>query len=363
MTMHALIALYIASVKEFLRDRLALFWTVAFPIFFILIFGVVFSGNDDPSYDVGLANEDDGPIAAGLSQALHSVDAFEVTEGERDELVRSLEEGEYRLVIVVSEGLTASLQQQQPAEVEVIYDPSNQTTAQIVLTIVRRVVEGFERELTQRPVLLSIKSTAVTSDRLSSIDFLLPGILAMALMQLGLFGTAPALVQLREQQVLRRIGVTPLPRTILLASQVLLRLTIGAIQTALIVLVGLLLFNVTIVGNVALLIGFVLLGALMFVAMGYMIAGIADTQESVNGLTSLLNFPMLFLSGLFFPVEVMPAWIQPVVKAIPLTYLADALRQIMVDAPPLYSLTVDAAVLGAWLIVTAVLAVRFFRWE
>lgn len=361
--MNALFALYVASVKEFLRDRLALFWTLAFPIFFILIFGIVFSGNDDPSYDVGLAIEDEGPVASGLGEAFQSVDAFEITEGERNELVQRLEEGEYRLVIVVPEGLTADLQRQQPAEVEVIYDPSNQTTAQIVLTIVRRVVESFERELTQQPTLLSVAPTTVTSDRLSNIDFLLPGILAMALMQLGLFGTAPALVQLREQQVLRRIGVTPLPRTTLLFSQVLLRLTIGAIQTALIMLVGILFFDVTVAGNVTLLVGFVVLGALMFVAMGYMIAGIAETQESVNGLTSLLNFPMLFLSGLFFPVEVMPAWIQPVVKAIPLTYLADALRQIMVDAPPLYSLTVDAAVLGAWLVVTAVLAVRFFRWE
>ncbi|MGH2541542.1 MAG: ABC transporter permease [Ardenticatenaceae bacterium] len=361
--MNALLALYVASIKEFLRDRLALFWTLAFPIFFIVIFGIVFSGNDDPSYEVGLAIEDEGGVATGLAEAFRSVEAFEVTTGEREELVARFEDGDFRLVVVIPQGLSERVTAGEPATVGVVYDPSNQTTAQIVLSIVRQVVDGFDRRLAQSPTLLSIEATTVTAESLRGIDFLLPGILGMALMQLGLFGTAPALVQLREQQVLRRIGVTPLPRSTLLASQVLMRLTIGAIQTTLIVLVGVLFFDVTIVGNIILMIGFALLGALMFVAMGYMIAGFAETQESVNGLTSLLNFPMLFLSGLFFPVETMPAWIRPVVNTIPLSYLADALRQIMVGAPPVYNLGVDAAVLAAWLVGCAVLAIRFFRWE
>ena len=195
------------------------------------------------------------------------------------------------------------------------------------------------------------------------IDFLLPGILGMALMQLGLFGTAPALVQLREQQVLRRIGATPLSRTTLLASQVMHRLTIGIVQTALIVIVGTLVFKVNIIGNIGLLVLLVLLGALMFIAMGYLISGLAKTQESVIGISQFVNFPMMFFSGLFFPVDIMPDWIRPLVQAMPLTYLADALRQVMVGANPVNSLTTDFAVVGLWLVICAVLAVRFFRWE
>jgi ABC-2 type transport system permease protein len=124
-----------------------------------------------------------------------------------------------------------------------------------------------------------------------------------------------------------------------------------------------LIFKFQIIGNMALLAGFVLLGALMFVALGYLISGLAKTQESVIGISQLINFPMMFLSGLFFPVDFMPAWIRPVVTAMPLTYLADALRQIMVGATPVYSLWVDLGVLAAWLVVSAALAVRFFRWE
>jgi len=361
--MAAFFQLYLANVKEFIRDRMAMFWTLAFPIFFIVIFGIIFSGGSDPSYELGLVVEDTGPIGEALGNVFEQVKTFEVTRGTRDELLDQLKKGDLRVVVIVPAGLSAALQQGQPAQIETHYDPSNVTTAQIVLTIVEKVVGGFEQGFTQRPTLLTLKPVTVTAERLRQIDFLLPGILGMALMQLGLFGTAPALVQLREQQVLRRLGATPLPRATLLAAQVLHRLTIGVTQTALILIVGTLVFKVNVIGNVALLAASVVLGALAFISMGYFISGLAKTQESVIGISQLINFPMMFLSGLFFPVEIMPQWIQPVVAIMPLTYLADALRQIMVGAPPTYPLVLDFAVMAGWLVVSGILAVRFFRWE
>lgn len=361
--MAAFIQLYLASLKEFVRDRMAMFWTLAFPIFFIVIFGIIFSGNNDTTFDIGVVVEDDGPVGAALGQVFSEVEVFNVTDGEREALLEQLRNGDLRVVIVVPAGLSSAVSSGQTASVEAHYDPSNQTTAQVVLTIVDKVVSGFDQQLTQRPTLLTVTSVSVTSEGLRQIDFLLPGILAMALMQLGLFGTAPALVQLREQQVLRRIGATPLPRTTLLAAQVLHRLTIGLVQTFLIILVGTVFFQVTIAGSLALLAVVVVLGACMFVALGYLISGLAKTQESVIGISQLVNFPMMFLSGLFFPVDFMPAWIRPAVNAMPLTYLADALRQIMVGAPPVHPLGLDLAVLAGWLVISAILAVRFFRWE
>ena len=361
--MRAFGQLYLANLKEFIRDRMAMFWTLAFPIFFIVIFGLIFSGVNDSTFDVGLAVEDQGTAATTLTQALQSVSALTLHQGSRDSLLAELKAGKLRGVIVVPAGLSAAVAAGQPAQVETYYDPSNQTTAQVVLTIVDKVVDGVDQGITQRPVLLSVNSVPITANNLSEIDFLLPGILAMSLMQLGLFATAPALVQLREQQVLRRIGATPLPRLTLLAAQVAHRLTIGAVQTGLIVAIGVLAFQVDIVGNVGLLLGFVMLGALMFVALGYLISGLARTQDSVNGITQLLNFPMMFLSGVFFPVDFVPAWLRPVVAVMPLTYLADALRQIMVGATPAYNIWVDLAVLAGWLVVCGVLAVRFFKWE
>jgi ABC-2 type transport system permease protein len=360
--MQAFLQLYLASVKEFLRDRMAMFWTLAFPIVFILIFGTIFNNVEDLSIDAGLVREDAGAVGRNLAAALGSIDNLHLTAGTRAELMDRLNHGALRAVIVIPAGLTERVTHGQPASVEVFYDSSNQTSS-IAVSVTERVVAEFDKNLTQRPTLLSVTAENITADHLRQIDFLLPGILAMSLMQLGLFGTAPALVQLREQQVLRRIGATPLPRTTLLAAQVLHRLTIGALQTGLTLGVGILLFGVTIVGSGLLLGLAVLLGALMFVAIGYLISGLAKTQESVNGISQLINFPMMFLSGLFFPLEFVPAWLRPVVTALPLTYLADALRQIMVGATSSFPLSAEFAVIGAWLVVVTLLAVRFFRWE
>lgn len=361
--MKAFLQLYLASLKEFMRDRMAMFWTLAFPIFFILIFGLIFSGASSMTFDVGVAVEDKGQVGSALGQAFHQVDAFKITEGNSEALLAQLKDGDLRLVIVIPEGLSKSVAAGQAVQVKVYYDASSQNVTRIALTITEKIVEGFDRQLSQRPTLLTLQTESVTASNLRDIDFILPGILAMSLMQLGLFGTAPALVQLREQQVLRRLGATPLPRLTLLAAQVLHRITIGITQTFTIILVGRLLFKVAIVGPFLALVAFVLVGAFMFVAMGYFISGLAKTQESVMGISQLINFPMMFLSGVFFPVDFMPAWLKPVVTAMPLTYLADALRQIMVGATPTYSLGLDFAVLSLWLVGCGLLAMRFFRWE
>lgn len=360
--MKALFTLYTATAKEFLRDRMALFWTVGFPIFLMLIFGIVFSGDGDIAYAVGIVNQDKGPLGQALVEVFEDIEAFETTTGERDELVAELEEGNYRIILVIPEDFTA-LAAITEVEVEIVYDPTNITSTQIVLSIVNQVLEGFERAVTVRPSLLKVNATPVTSDRLSQIDFMIPGIIAMAFMQLGLFGTAPQLVQLREQQVLRRLGATPLPRTTMLASQILWRLTLIIIQAITLIAVGILVFDITILGSYWALFGLFMLGGVLFIAIGFMIAAFAKTQESVNGITSFLNFPMMFLSGIFFPVEIMPDWIRPVVAAIPVTYIVDALRQVMLETPPLYSMATDLIVITAWLIVSSILAVRFFKWE
>jgi ABC-2 type transport system permease protein len=185
----------------------------------------------------------------------------------------------------------------------------------------------------------------------------------MSLMQLGIFSTAPALVALREQQVLRRLGATPLPRATLLAAQVAYRLTVAAVQAFVLLAVGSFAFGVNILGSPALLAGLILLGALLFVSAGYLVAGLANTQDSANGLAQVISFAMLMLSGLFFPLEILPAWVRPVARLLPLTYLADALRQVMVGGTPLFPLATDALVLAGWLAAVCVLAIRYFRWE
>jgi len=120
---------------------------------------------------------------------------------------------------------------------------------------------------------------------------------------------------------------------------------------------------VAIVGSLLAAIGFILLGALTFLAIGYLIASYARTEESANALTSVVQFPLMFLSGIFFPISFMPDWLQPVAAIMPLTYLGDALRQTMVGGSAYAPLPIDALVLGIWLAASFLLSARFFRWQ
>ncbi|MCL5039862.1 MAG: ABC transporter permease, partial [Firmicutes bacterium] len=314
------------------------------------------------TFDIGLASQESGHLEEAISKAFGTVPAFRLHHGSLDEELAALKKGKRNLVVVVPTEASVGANLRGGLEVPIYYDASRPTSSQVLLPAVDRVFAEIERQFTHRPELFAIKSQAVQSEGLRSIDYLLPGILGMALMQLGLFGSL-RLVSLRERKILRNLGATPLNRVALLGGEVTVRLLMSLFQALSIVVIGHLVFKVTIVGNWLAVAGIVLLGAATFTSLGYMLVSFAKTEESGQGLIQVVQFPMMFLSGIFFPPGFMPAFLRPVVKAIPLTYLADALRQVMVGFAPEHSLTTNLTVLFAWMVVTLVLASRLWRWE
>ena len=360
--MRILLRLIAAQYKQFIREKAALFWTFAFPIIFILLFGAVFSGEEDITFSVGLAVEDNSSVAQNLSAALQQVDAFEITIGDRQGELQALEDGDRRAVIVVADGFGEAIAQGGKGNVDVYYDPSQTTTAQVLVPIIRQVLDGFDRALGQAPSYIQVNEETLQAHDLRSIDYLTPGILAMALMQLGIFAAVDIVIE-RENRVLKRLGATPLKRSTLIFSTVAFRLIVAVLQAALIILVARLVFDVPMLGNWFALVGFVLLGTLTFLAMGYMLSAFAKTERTAMPLMMSIQFPMMFLSGIFFPVEMMPGFLRHIMNVMPLTYLGDALRQVMVESTPIHSQFANVGVLAGWFMVCLIVAVRFFRWE
>lgn len=360
--MRAFGRLLVANFKQFIRDRTALFFTFAFPVLFMVIFGLVFSGNDDISYRIGLANSDTSALGQGLAEGIKQVPIFEVQEGESSQLRDALNDGDLRAVVEIPAGLLESIAGGQPAQIAVYYDPSHTTSSEIIVSVLRQMIDQTNLQLTGQPAALALNERSVLVEELENIDYLVPGILAMSVMILGLFGSL-TMVEWREKKVLKRLGATPLRRSTVVYSQVVYRLALALVQAGIIVGLAYFAFNVIIVGNILLLVGIVLLGTLTFVTMGYLAVSRAKTVEGAMPIVQILQFPMLFLSGIFFPVEIMPDFMRPIIQIIPVTYLGDALRQVMVGATPLYPLSTDIAVLAAWLVACGALAVRFFRWE
>jgi ABC-2 type transport system permease protein len=354
--------LLLAEIKQFVRERSALAWTFLFPIFFILIFGAIFGGQDTTTFSIGLVMEDNSPAAQGLVTAFQQVPAFELHNDSRTVELQALENGDRSAVVVITPDFGASIAQGSQGSIDVYYDPSQTTVSQIVLPIVNRVVGEYERAAAQMPALVQVNEKTLQAYNLRMVDYMVPGILAMSLMQLGLYAAAPLVVQ-REKKVLKRLGATPLRRSTMVLSQVVFRLIIAVVQAALIIVVARLAFGVPMLGNWFFLGGVIILGTMTFLALGYMLSAFAKTEEAIMPLLMAISFPMMFLSGIFFPVDMMPGFMQPVMAALPLTYLGDSMRQIMVNASAIHPMLLNLAVLGAWFVACLVVAVRFFKWE
>ena len=447
--------LYRANLTEFLSNRRALFLTVAFPILFITIFGLVFTNQDKADAKIGLVTADaDDPVARAVVDALRELPKARIGKdgkpdpknaehnpfselrfvaGDRAFLLNELRQGRLDAVVTLpadladqaarakERALKAAVEEKedmedmaamldddsdkpvaspapvtaitpsptptptpQPttdnrrpttddapdpdltaptAEVVLTIDPARQVLIPILQGMLGRVLDGVDANLTGQPKLLGLRTEAGSARELRTIDYLLPGILGMSLMQLGLFATAQPLVALRVQGVLKRLNATPLTRTSLLTAYVAFRLTIALFQTALCVLIGRYAFHVAMVGNWWAFAGWLFLGTLVFISLGFFMAAISRNEEICIGLGNVINLPMILLSGVFFPVNHLSRAFDYILPFIPLNYLGDALRQTMVDAPPIHTLATNGLVLGVWVVVMTALSVRFFSWD
>lgn len=194
------------------------------------------------------------------------------------------------------------------------------------------------------------------------IDYILPGILAMTLMQLGLFGSIRVLA-LRVAKILKLLGATPLPRGMFLACEILIRVGMSFIQALVVIIIGHYAFGLTLANNWLYIAGWVLLGTAAFVAMGYMFTTFAKTVESGNAIMQLAQLMMMFLSGIFMPFDLLPGYLKTVMRFIPLTYLADGLRHAVAGNPSLYGVTTDLAVLLGVTAFCLITTVKRFKWE
>lgn len=401
--MKVFLRLVTANLKETLRDFMLLFWFVLFPVVFALVFGLLFSNLDNGTaenvnssnyadngfsnydsyiFDVGLVSEDKGELADEIIETFKSISMFRVHTGAREDEINEFESGRRNLVVILPEGLSESETIGSKSEIHVYHDMYGVA----LLYGVSEIMNGVERGVTSRPQLFEIvrhdnfsntgavettndvndeensKGKEVATTQHSQIDYTLPGVLAITLMQLGLFGSL-RILSLKSQKTLKSLGATPLPRSLFLASEVFVRLLMAVIQALIIIVLGHFLFNLTLSSNFFLIFGWVILGVSVFVSLGYMLTTFAKTVDSGNGLMQVVQFPMMFLSGIFIPPEVMPQFLKPVVKLIPLSYLADGLRNVMTGTPSSFGLTTDFIVLISVIMVSMTLAVTRFRWE
>jgi ABC-2 type transport system permease protein len=201
---------------------------------------------------------------------------------------------------------------------------------------------------------------AVGGDQLDYFDYVLPGLLAMGLMQFTMVGIAGSVARFRETQVLRRLTATPVSPLAFIAGQVLARLAVSVVQVFLLLGTGLLLGG-TIVGNLAWVVLLAILGNLVFLALGFAVAGRAPTVDAANNLAGLITLPLMFLSGMFFPIASLPGPVRVVAEWLPITPLVDGMRSVVLEGVGLGALGSELSLLAIWVVLSFALARLSFR--
>ena len=349
-----------ASVTMLRRNRMLLVTSLGLALISIFVFGWLFGGSGSVKLTLGVVDQDGSAAATQLVSGLQRSGSLTVKTGTQDEELRALRDGDRNAVIVLppgfGEGLTAGR-----ASIAVYYDQSNPVTQSATQMAVQSIVAGLNQQLAGRPPAVTLDQRAVSVHHLGEVDWLTPGMLGMLLMWANL-GVGATLVLWRQQGVLKRLAVTPLRPSALVGSQMLARLLLSLAQGALLLGVAMLVFHVQVTGSWLALAATVTLGALVMMSLGFVGGSFARTPETAQTVTFLVSFPMMFLSGSYFPVDSAPRFLDPLIRALPLTYLNDALRQVMNNGAGISGIQADLLVLVAWLLAGALLSVRAFRW-
>jgi ABC-2 type transport system permease protein len=344
-TEHPLVQLTRVRYREFFREPEAVFWVFIFPVLLAAGLGIAFRNRAPERTVVGVvANR---PASERLIQALRQEKEIKVVLLSDSSATEALRTGDVALVVALTSG----------GGVEFRYDetrPESRTGRLLV-------DDAFQRAAGRRdPV--PVVDRLISERGARYIDFLIPGLLGMNLMGSGIWGLGFAIVDARKKRLLKRLIATPMARWQFLASFVLSRLTLLFIEVGLLLGFGVLVFGVPLRGSLPLLVLICLVSSLAFASLGLLIASRAQTMEGASGLMNLVMLPMWIFSGVFFSAARFPDQIQPLIRALPLTAVINALRANILRGQGWPTVAPELAIITAWLVVCFALALKFFRW-
>ena len=372
MNFRRIIGNLVVELKEFHRNKATMFFVLLFPIILMLLFGFIFQDQGQMEYDLLVQDLDGGPQATNLTQVLNLSGLFIVKQIDPDvDPTQYLIDNKANTILVIPEGYSTDVDTimmarmigqplNQTATLTVIYDPAN-TAAITKLGILNSLVDGINKAASGMPDVVLIETETTVSDDFDYIDFFAPGIIAMSVMTTALFGTVGMNTELRQKGVLRKLATTPLTRSEWLLANILYQLVMAVLSTLSILLVGMGLFGLRPHINLFLPL-FVLLNVFAFSGIGMLITRFVKEAESAQAAANAVMFPMMFLSGTFFPLETMPQFLQDFANFLPLYYINEGMRAAMITLDP-GTLWTSAGVMVVLAVVIFVLGVLLTSWK
>jgi ABC-2 type transport system permease protein len=368
------------DLTEYRRSRITLFFSILFPILMIGMIGFIFQDSTSAlnNTPIGLVMEDTGVygeqialLFTSITSESNAIQVVHVTA--QSEINNLILTGDIRAAIVIPQNFSNSLLNQTQAQVLILTDPSNPTIAQGITQYLHNMVlliaDHFSRALitSQMPIdpdfllyPIALNVETIVPGGGSSFDFVAPGFIAMNVMMSGLTALGAALARERESGTLAGVLMAPISRTAIILGKTISFTIRNLFQGAITITMAILIFGITIRGNPLLIAGILIIGTISFLGLGIVATAITKEQESAQLILGLLQFPMMFLSGVLFPVEQMPSFLQSVSKVLPLTYAVDALRKVMILGAGIDAVILPIVILVVLGVVTMTLGVPLF---
>jgi len=337
----ALVELTLARLREFIREPEALFWMFVFPIIMSIAMALAFPSKGTRPVRVGL-----GPDAAALRQTLASDKDVAVRDVAPGNELHALREGEVDVIVVPGTPPTYR------------FDPTREESRSA-----RLVVDDALKRAGGRADPWTAREDAVRIAGSRYVDWLIPGLVCLGIMQNSMWSIGFMTVQARLRKLLKRFAASPMKKREFLLAQVLARLLFLGPEVAVPLVFGVLAFGMPLNGSVATLAIVSLAGGLMFGAVGLLLGSRVKTFEAISGLMNLSSVPMWLLSGVFFSSSNFPAIAQPFIRVLPLTALVDAMRGVVLEGASLGAIRVELMIIAGWGIVCFSIALRIFKWR
>ena len=354
------------AIRRTFRDKTALFFTFAFPLIFLFVFGGIFGkSGGGTSFKVAVINESSSSYADKFTQQINSEKIYKVSPGvsslnaAKDKMNR----GQLDATIVLPANFGQQKGDMPSGQAVVYYTQNNQQASQALTSILQAQFQAVNKQFVNTATPFTVTSTQLNLKGLTQFDYTFAGLLGFSIIGLGIFGPVNVFPELKKQGILRRLHTTPLKVWQYFMANVVSQTAVGMLTMALLFVVAILVFHLNVVGNVFALVLFLAMSIVMILGIGLALGGWAKNERQAAPLSNIVVFPMLFLSGTFFPRFLMPQWLQTASNFLPLTPVIDGIRLIATEGKALWQLGPQLGLIVAWTFIIYFIAFRVFRCE
>lgn len=349
--------------KSYLRSKSAVFFVFIFPLILMLIFGSIFSGSGSTSVPLYVQNLDqNGTLSSQFISTLNSTEIVTIHMIPDNVNIQTyVSQHSISAALLIPANFSAEATSTGGHVALTYYNNPSVSSSGVAQSAISYAVQLFNNHFQLPDQIVSLTSTSVTSHATKYIDFLIPGLIGLVILTSPMFSMTFIVSSYKKEKIFRQLSLTPLTKSEWFLAKFIWYLIISALSAIEIAAIGIFLFNSELRLS-TLMIPFLVIGVFMFTSLGILAGSLSKSEESASVIGNVITFPMMFLSGTFFPIAIMPSWLQTFAHVLPLYYIIDGLNSITIYtnySSAFLDLTVSLVVAA----VIFILMVARFNWK